>query len=358
MEQKRNIGIDLLKVVSMLMIIMIHLIGHGNVLATQTNNYFTYNSVLLIRIVVNCAVNCYAIITGYLCCDNVFKINRIIKLWIKVVFYTLSIACIVMIVTKKINISSFVGACLPVTFNQYWYFTSYFALFFIMPFLNKLISIISQKENKLLLLGIVFLFSVLPTISSRDIFSLNGGGSVWWLMCCYLVGAYLKKYGIKKWHNGAYIVIFILINLATYCLYRLTETTFLANYIDKTFWMIYTSPSMLFAAICLFMVFLNINIENKVAIKVLRILSTSSFSVYLIHDNSLIRKIFITNKFSFLAHLNPLVVVLILILLATIIYLVCTLLDICCSHLLDRSGIYGIAKKIEEKVITLYKKVN
>ena len=70
----RNYGIDLLKILSMFFVIIIHVGGHGGLIYNA--DIFTLNGTIvwLIRILVYCAVNMFALITGYLC------INRKIKL--------------------------------------------------------------------------------------------------------------------------------------------------------------------------------------------------------------------------------------------------------------------------------------
>lgn len=62
MQTKRNIGIDLLKIVSMLMIVTLHMLGHGGVLDNMPPMSRCYQVAWLIEIACYGAVNCYALV--------------------------------------------------------------------------------------------------------------------------------------------------------------------------------------------------------------------------------------------------------------------------------------------------------
>ena len=66
MQTKRNIGIDLLKIVSMLMIVTLHMLGHGGVLDNMPPMSRCYQVAWLIEIACYGAVNCYALASGFL----------------------------------------------------------------------------------------------------------------------------------------------------------------------------------------------------------------------------------------------------------------------------------------------------
>ncbi len=55
----RNYGIDALRIVAMMMVLILHLLASIDVL-----------------------------ITGYVCCDGTFRYERVVSLWFQVVFYT------------------------------------------------------------------------------------------------------------------------------------------------------------------------------------------------------------------------------------------------------------------------------
>lgn len=130
MENKRNTGIELLKIVSMLMVVTLHVLLFGM-------NYYEAHILTpkgfitnMIEAICYCAVNIYAIITGYLMVNKNPKINRIVELWIQVVFYLIISTMLIRIYypqdfTKRLLFGTF----FPVITNQFWYFTAYFIMF-------------------------------------------------------------------------------------------------------------------------------------------------------------------------------------------------------------------------------------
>ena len=75
--KERNYGIDLLKIVSMFMVVVLHVLRHGGILEVAW----------VIEPLCLCAVNLFALTTGYLCIDKKFKFKNVINLWIWVLFY-------------------------------------------------------------------------------------------------------------------------------------------------------------------------------------------------------------------------------------------------------------------------------
>ena len=82
-------------------------------------------------------------------------------------------------------------------------------LFF--PVINKVLSILSQTELKLVLTSTIgtFAFCRRYKIPNKDIFNLSRGDSILWLLTLYIGGSYIGKY--KKDYNGKkniFIVLF------------------------------------------------------------------------------------------------------------------------------------------------------
>ena len=84
----RNYGIDLLRIVSMIMILVLHICDIGGMLtftdrdANDTVGYFFYAMSF-------CAVNCFALISGYVGYKSKHKYANIIYLTLQVIFILL-----------------------------------------------------------------------------------------------------------------------------------------------------------------------------------------------------------------------------------------------------------------------------
>ena len=73
----RNYGIDALRIVAMMMVLILHLLASIDVLSLENHGSASYNVGWLLEIAAYCGVNCYALITGYVCCDGTFRYERV-----------------------------------------------------------------------------------------------------------------------------------------------------------------------------------------------------------------------------------------------------------------------------------------
>lgn len=147
-EGQRNYGIDALRMLAMFMVVLLHVIGPGGVIWAETFSV-QYELAWFLEIGAFCAVNCYALISGFVGIDAKYKISNLFWLWLRVAFYSILItigAWLIKpgLVTKEDIIKSF----FPVMTRPYWYFTSYFALFFFVPILNFVIIHMEKTQLK------------------------------------------------------------------------------------------------------------------------------------------------------------------------------------------------------------------
>lgn len=95
MENKRNYGIDTLRIVSMLLIMIMHSYTYGGIISNTEFMSTNFLVAHLIKAFCLVSVNCYAMITGYVCYKIIFRMSRLINLWLQVVYYTVLITVIV-----------------------------------------------------------------------------------------------------------------------------------------------------------------------------------------------------------------------------------------------------------------------
>ena len=326
-QTTRNYGIDLLKIVSMLMVIILHILGHGGMLKKVPFLSAKYEMLWLLEISCFCAVNCYALASGYVGCCSRYRYSNLILLWLRVLFYTIIITTIFFMVLPSMNTSeTWVNAFFPVSMVQYWYFSAYVLLFFFIPFLNIVIKTLSKKQMEISLGFLFVLFSVLPSIFKKDIFIIVKGYSGLWLIFLYLVGGYLRKYHpLKKIEKvsliSRYLGLIFLTWLVKFCEEFFTQRSFSDDYLVT-----YNSLTIAISSVFLLCFFERLKLSLKV-IKVIKIFAPAVFSVYLIHVHPLIWKYVWHNAFLFLTD-YPLPLMLIsIIVIACIVFLVCCIID-------------------------------
>ena len=328
----RNIGIELLRVYSMYMIIILHILSIGGILKNNTILSIKYESTWLLEILCYCAVNCYAIITGYVMCMSRVKYYKIILLWIQVELYSIIITILLTLFTDlDIGVRNYIKAFTPILSQQYWYFTAYFGMFLIVPCLNLVVEYMNKRHFQILLLNLGIWFSVLPVLRQVDTFKILRGYHMVWLMIMYMVGAYIRKY--VNIHNVSKIKAFSVYLVACigtwankWAIEKLTLKIFGEIRYGEIF-IQYISPTIVVAAIGLFLFFLKIDVNHKMGNKIIKILAPVSFSVYLIHAHPLVYEYILQDRFIGFLKYSPLVMIVAVMLTALLIYLFCTVID-------------------------------
>jgi len=214
--KKRNAGIDLLRIISMLGIVYTHISHHGNGL-------YKYNRfkkrILNVYTYVFWHSNAYALISGIVGYKST-KYSNLLYLWLCIVFYSVGIHYYYLkykkdaIIESKLYIEYF-----PIIYKRYWYCSSYFGMFMFLPVINKGILYLNKSEFKLLVMSIFSIFIFWQTFINTkiDAFNFNGGHSIIWLICLYIIGAYIGKYniiftGIKRFiFSFIYFFIFLIL---------------------------------------------------------------------------------------------------------------------------------------------------
>ena len=156
-QKNRNSNIELLRIISMIMIVFSHYSVHSKIniesMPISFNRFF-----LEIISVGNIGVIIFVLITGYYNIEKnkVFRIDKIIILVLQVVFYSV-VLYFLLVIFKQIdfNFINMVKAILPISFKQYWFITAYISLYIIMPFLNIFLKSISKKQYSIFLIVII-----------------------------------------------------------------------------------------------------------------------------------------------------------------------------------------------------------
>lgn len=343
MKIKRLNNIELLRIISMLMVLILHYLSFGGFLSKY--NDFSVNSMIvwLFESLSFVAVNCYVLICGYFSVNSKFKSEKLIKLFLEVFFYSFLIYISLVLLGKiDFSISMFLKSVFPVALGNYWFITCYVVLYILSPFLNKLITNLSKEEYKRLIFIIILVFSLWATfIPNSQTINYGGSYSISWFVCLYLISGYIRLHiDLKSIKKSLCMYIYLFCScINVFAFY--TKGDFLYNYYSIT---------MLIRAISLFIFFLKIEISNKYLAQAISFISPATFGIYLIHENPNIRKflwnIFTVPIFKLPSWLLILYVLFIPVLLFILFGIIDKLRDFIFS-LFYRSNVY---KKIKEKL--------
>lgn len=335
-KKERNYGIDLLRLVSMFMVVILHVLGYGGALSSVED--FTLKGELLWGLEILCfgAVNMYAIISGYVGYKSSHKWSNIIYLCLQTAFFAVILTGIdlAMLIQQGAEIEfKYVFLNLFPTIKSLWYISAYFCLFFFMPLLDKLVDTVDRKTLKILALFIFVIFCTLETLDPMPtVISLRYGYSVFWLMFLYAFGAYMSKYDpferVPIW--ACYLVFALCAALTLFSRMLVSLTPF--YYIGETdiqrldVFVSYTSPTVLIGSVFMFCAFSKMKFKRKAPKKIISFLCPMSLGVYLIHCHPVIVAQ-MDNMFAWIG-LEPIAMGLIYVIAnAFIIFAICLFID-------------------------------
>lgn len=336
-EDKRNYGIDLLRLLAMYMVIVLHILGIGGILESCEKFSLNYYVAWLLETMAYCAVDVFAMISGYVMVKANFNVFNIIPLWFTVYFYSSIITFLFKFIPsftalhQVTNLELIKGLIIPICSRQYWYFTAYFGIFFFIPFVNKLLNSLKRNEFLILCLIIITVYTIFPVFGLKiyDTFFFGGGCTSIWLLCCYIIGAFFKIYPLNFTKKKCIMLYFIAIFFAWF-------SRFISHIILKYFFLLdkelnlfidYTSIFIIVSGIALLLFFSQLKINKYFLKKIITYATSLSFSIYLIHVHPIVFNFVLNNRFSNFAFLNPFFLILKVIFIAFVIFIICMIID-------------------------------
>lgn len=280
-NKTRYIGIECCRIIAMLMICNLHVLGIGGVLDKVGNQkdiyYFLAN---ILEAFSYPAVNIFILISGYVGLYSQFSYKKMSKFWLQIIFYTISITLTFAVFSKlSVTPTEWFYALTPISNGQYWYMSCYFGLMLIAPLLNQ--AILTMKKELLLpiITGGFIYFSIIPTIFKQDSLGIWRGYSVLWMILLYIVGAIIRKFKYESYFQSWKVILGILL---------LTSLTFVLYFFNYEQWRSYSSPTVTFQGILIFLLCLSIKNIPPSLEKIVLLLSPLTLGVYLFHVHPLI----------------------------------------------------------------------
>lgn len=307
-HSERNHGIELLRIFSMLLAAVLHILKKGGVITASEGNLAAYSTVWLLEAAAYCAVNCYALISGYVGYSDrpkPLRLARCIELWLQVVFYSVIITTVYCIAgVGSVGVSDFADAFLPVTSKQYWYFTAYIGMFFFIPLLNALVRRLNRRALVSLCIMLIAVFSLYDTFASfwkKDPLALVGGHSPLWLGVLYIFGAAMKKLRVPESMSSKKALLIYASAAVFTALFKITGDRLL-RFVPGSLFVRDTSPTVLLCAAALLVAFVRFKPGRKLT-EFAVLFAPAAFGVYLLHVSPLVFEHVIGNRFAFIGRL-------------------------------------------------------
>lgn len=269
---KRESGIELLRIVLMLLIMNLHsffsleILTWSDVSLGVAFDYFRESLGI-------CAVNAFVLISGYFSIR--LKPKSVLSLIFQIYFWILLVYAGLLVVGKLDFRPRDLFARLNCLFNSYGFIWRYLVLMLLSPVLNAFVEKVDRKH---LLYFIIIFFSVEAYAEFLKCPEFNGGYCVMHFCGLYLLGRWLNgcKH-IGSWRAGGwYLLITVLIAIAALA-YKIIGNVESSSF--KMFMGMYNNPLIVLQSVMLFMCFRDMHFSNKSVNWV----SGSVLAIYLLH---------------------------------------------------------------------------
>lgn len=229
---KRNINIDIIKVVSLLLVIGVHFFlytGYYSINYSITNSIF-----IVLRNICMACVPLFIIVTGYLNRNKVWSKKYYLNIGRVYLLYSLAMFILTLVDNKYvINTTLFKTALINILNYKYygWYITMYVGLMLLAPIINLAFKNIDESTRKYAVINIILAISIPVTLT--DLFS-NVRYSIlahilpnWWYytwpLMYYIIGvafAYNKN-AIKDFFKKTRLLFLLTLIISTLLYYVL-----------------------------------------------------------------------------------------------------------------------------------------
>lgn len=176
-------------------------------------------------------------------------------------------------------------------------------MYLFLPAFNKGISILNKYDFRIMVISILILFAFWRDCMNPnlDVFGMNSGASLIWLLTYYLIGAYIGKYrtiysGIKKYiYCLICFLIYLLFTFLFFFVKNIKKNTInnyylkeLVSFLNQILTERYDSILKVIQSTSLSLLFMQLQ-YNKYISKIICFFGPLVFGIYLIHNNKLVK---------------------------------------------------------------------
>ena len=195
-QPSRNPVIEVLRMLTMFLIILGHILVHGNMMGIYPHGHPLYYLLQGLFVLSTPATNVFILLSAYFMCTSKFRIKRVVLFWVQVFFFNLAAHLVVFAAgAEPFTLGSLPNILLPISTNRYWYMRVFLGMMLLSPFLNLMIGAMTEKQHRGCVLVFTVLFSLWRNILPITV-TLNpeGGNGLLWFLTLYLIAAYIRKY--------------------------------------------------------------------------------------------------------------------------------------------------------------------
>lgn len=198
----RNSSFELLRIVSVLLIIAMHIVGY-----VDQTHFSPFNHLVAggLNIVGNTGVTCFVLISGYFGVS--FKMHKFVSLVVLSSVYSLLVAYLVF----GCDVKELLKALLIIPRYKLWFIVCYLFLMVLSPYLNRFSEMLDRKEYTRLMLTLTLLLCVVPSLfadaGTGSTVLYQGGKNLTYFLFIYLLGRYIRKYYDQRYSRRRLIAL-------------------------------------------------------------------------------------------------------------------------------------------------------
>lgn len=294
----RNSNMDLLRLISMIMVTMLHALTKSELLpfmgdALSANGLLAWT----LEAMSVSAVNIYMLISGYFLINSKFKVGRLAEIILQTFFYSAGVTLFFGVMgafdLTNMSIYQLLPYVFPIQMETYWFISAYVILYLMLPLLSSGIHGMSEKQLNMVIWGLLILECGIKSISPVRFTLDHKGYSFLWYLTMFLVGAKIRLYGLKFIKSARrgwtlYFISTVLILTEIFVLSRIQVKTGHLKEI-ATVSLEYNHIFVFLSAVGIFSAFLYAKpLENKFG-KAVSMLSPYCLGVYLLQESLVMR---------------------------------------------------------------------
>ena len=228
----------------------------------------------------------FVMLSGYfLITSKGLKLHRLFNLWVRIFFYSVIIYAIFVLSGKTIfTAEALLGVMTPVISYKWWFASIYFFLYITHPYMNILLKSFTRSEYMKFLAAAFICWFIVRLLTHSGFFM----SSVIYFICLYSLAGYIRLWcrdlAGKKYI--LYALAFVGVNFLSVIVFMLIGLRFPYFGINSGYFRGLMRPFTILAVSCLLVGFRSMNIPYS---RIINLLASAAFGVYLIHDNQLMR---------------------------------------------------------------------
>lgn len=201
-EEKRNANMDILRMLSMMMVTMLHALTKSDLLPFMGNEVSANGWIAWgLEALSVPAVDIFMLISGYFLISSSFKIRRMMEIVLQTLFYSAGAFAVFLLLGKlslvNVSIYDFLPYFLPIHMETYWFISVYVIIYLLLPLLVSGVHAMTEKQLQGVILCLLVFECVIKSFLPVQLSIDTGGYSFLWYLTLFLVGARIRLYGFK-----------------------------------------------------------------------------------------------------------------------------------------------------------------